>query len=297
MSRLSFATDDNPVSVSSGRGGLKFVRVRNRAASGEVCLNGAHVTDFRPRGCDPVLWLSPIAEYQVGRAIRGGIPVMWPWFGKPDDNGPQHGLVRTALWQLLDVRQINPHKTEILLGLTDSAMTRAVWPHSFELQLRITVGHELELSLRAENTGHKAIQCGGGFHPYFNVGDISAVSVRGLAATEYFDKVKDFRRYRQDGDLRFVKEIDRVYLDHVADTQIIDRSLKRRIRVSKSGSHTTVVWNPWQEGARRMLDFPDDAFKSMVCVEAVNAFDDLVAIAPGHTHTISQTIRSESLNA
>jgi len=121
---------------------------------------------------------------------------MWPWFGARDGY-PQHGFVRTLPWELVQAESLDEQQTKIVLALSDSVVTRKIWPHSFDLRLEILVGAELELKLTARNTGSETIETGGGFHPYFRVGDIRAISVRGLAGLEYLDKVADYALLRR----------------------------------------------------------------------------------------------------
>lgn len=284
----------NNLEFETGTNGLVFAKIQNRAAKASVCLQGGHVTDFTPVGNASVLWLSPLAKLARGVAIRGGVPVMWPWFGAKEGQ-PQHGFVRTLDWEVVDTRMLDEHNTVIVLALSDTASSRESWSHGFDLRLEIQVGSELSVALTAWNTGHESIEAGGGFHPYFNVGDSSKIRVRGLDGCEYLDKVKDYARYSQDGDLRFIKEVDRVYLSTSSPVTIFDPTLKRRIRIEKTGSDTTVVWNPWKEVAASMLDFSDSGYEKMVCVEAVNAFEDVRRLAPGDSHTIAQRISVQSV--
>jgi len=280
-----------------GSNGLVSVKLSNRLATATLSLLGGHCTDFTPRGSMPVLWMSPTARIEHGRAIRGGAPVLWPWFGDhPDEKGfPAHGFVRTLLWEPVDTRICPNGDTELRLAASDSVVTRSLWPHNFDLELVVRVGVALDLTLTACNTGTSAVRCGGGFHPYFRVGDIKRISVTGLNDHDYLDKVRGMRRYSLDGDLRFREEIDRVFVDVAEDVSIVDPALRRRIRVSGRGSQTRVVWNPWTEKAARLSDFPNDAWQEMLCVEVVNAQDDTRLIAPGASHTISQRIEVERL--
>jgi len=274
--------------------GLTFANIQNRSARASICLQGGHVTEFTPAGSSPVLWVSDKAKFEPGAAIRGGVPVMWPWFGAKQGY-PQHGFVRTLPWELLRVDTVDDQNTRVVLALSDSAVTRNIWRHSFDLQLEILIGPELELRLTARNTGSASIETGGGFHPYFSVGDIRSISVRGLAGLDYLDKVTEYARYTLKGDLRFSAEVDRVFLNTQSSVVISDPALGRRIRIDKSGSDTTVVWNPWQEVAKQMTDFTDDGYREMVCVEAVNAFDDMRTLEPGASHAITQTISTQRL--
>jgi D-hexose-6-phosphate mutarotase len=281
---------DGHVAFDAGRGGLLRAVVANDAAEAAVYLYGAHVVSYRPRGGDPVLWTSPLAEYRDGAAIRGGVPLVFPWFG-PDPDGagrPQHGFARTALWRVRGTRALADGSTELSFGLDDDARTRALWSHRFALELRVTVGTSLALALSVTNTGDAPFAAGAALHTYLAVDDIARASIGGLDGVDYIDKLDGNRRRRQDGAVRVAGEVDRVYLG-TAGTCAVEESA-RRIVLSQSGSRSTVVWNPWETKAHAMRDFPDDGYRGMVCVEAVNTGDDTALVVPGGRHTLSQTI-------
>jgi glucose-6-phosphate 1-epimerase len=276
----------------SGVGGLPRVVISNALSSAEVYLHGAHVTAFRPRGAESVLWLSDIADFRPGRPIRGGIPVCWPWFGPHPTGGslPQHGFARLSDWGVTGTRASPDGRTELRLLLEDDEDTRALWPHPFSLELRVVVGEALEVELTTRNVGPDVVAIGGALHTYFRVADINRVSVDGLAGCNYIDKVDGCRIKRQEGLISFCGEVDRVYLDAPGDCVIDDAALGRRIHVGKNGSRTTVVWNPWANRSKGMADFPDEGYRTMVCVEATNAESDVYSVPPGGEHTLSQVI-------
>ena len=274
--------------------------VRGAGAEATIDLQGATVTHFRPAGEDPVLWLSTRAVYAPGRAIRGGIPICWPWFGPhPDDPGkPDHGFARNRRWSVLGAAIAEDGATVIRLGLWDDEVTRDLWPHSFALELEVAVGVALRVSLIARNTGSAPFTCTGALHSYLAVGDVTRIAIHGLEGCAYVDKVDGGAEKVQQGAVTIVGETDRVYRDTVATCTIDDPVLGRRIAVAKRGSRSTVIWNPWQEKARRLTDFDDDAYPRMLCVEAGYprtgvALDDTITIAPGAEHHLETTIGVE----
>lgn len=280
------------VQFLAGQNGLPKLRIENAQATAEVYLHGAHLTAFRPRGHNEVLWMSPLAQFQAGKAIRGGVPVIWPWFGPhaTDNSKPQHGFARTAEWQVSATEALADGRTQVQLQLVDSAATRALWPHAFELDLMITVGAELKIELTSRNTGDQPFSAGGALHSYFTVGDVAKISIEGLAGREYIDQLDGNQLKQQTGEVRITAEMDRIYVDSTDTCIIHDAVLARQIQVRKAGSHTTVVWNPWQQKAEAMTDFSDEGYGNMVCIEAANAVDDVVQLAPGEAHTLSQII-------
>lgn len=275
-----------------------IIRVNNKYATAEIHLHAAHITHFQPHGAQPVLWVSNLTLYRPKKAIRGGIPLIWPWFGPhpTDTSKPQHGFVRTSWWQLTKTEENHAEETEITLSLEDNEETRSLWPHPFHLELFVTVGRTLQVALIMQHKGDKPVDVTAALHTYFNVGDINQVRVYGLEGTRFIDKVAHGREDMEDKPLQIRHEVDRVYLNTTADCLIRDASLKRTIRISKQGSLSTVVWNPWADKAQNMSDFPDDGYEGMVCVETTNASEhDTITLEPGGLHTLSAVISVEPL--
>jgi D-hexose-6-phosphate mutarotase len=276
-----------------GPGGLATAEIQNAQASASICLLGAHVMHFQPAGEQPVLWMSQMSNFAVGQAIRGGIPICWPWFGPhPEDpSKPAHGFARTSLWEVAGSRTTEDGATELRLTLSDCETSRALWPHKFQLELTVTVGTELSLSLAIRNPGAEAFGCSSALHSYFAVSDITQVQVLGLEDCRYIDKVAaDTPTLQQRGAITFSGETDRIYLDTTATCQIDDPGCGRRIVVAKSGSRSTVVWNPWTDKSIRMPDFGDLEYPGMVCVETTNAADDARNVPPAGEHLLQTRI-------
>jgi D-hexose-6-phosphate mutarotase len=276
----------------AGPAGLPMAEIHTRHADALVAVQGGHIARFQPQGAAPLLWVSRISSYAAGKAIRGGIPVCWPWFAQhpSDPTLPFHGFVRARMWHVRGAAVLPDELVQLRLGLNDNEDTRAIWPHAFDLELVATVGPTLQVELISRNTDNTPYSVGGALHTYFQVGDSSRVAIRGLEGTEYIDKVDGGARKRQDGPVTFAGEVDRIYLDTAADCLIDDPALGRTVRVGKANSRTTVVWNPWIEKARAMPDAEDDDYRDFVCVETVNAQDDVFDLQPGDTHTLSLTI-------
>jgi D-hexose-6-phosphate mutarotase len=195
----------------AGENGLPVAKIDNGLVSAEVYLHGAHITAFQPHGSEPVLWMSPLARFQKDKAIRGGVPVIWPWFGPhaTDSDKPQHGFARAAEWQVNTTQALADGSTQLQLCLSDTQATRALWPHAFELSLTITVGTELKIELTSRNTGEKPFTAGAALHSYFLVGDISDVHVEGLQGCDYIDQLDDNKIKQQNGAVRIAREVCR----------------------------------------------------------------------------------------
>lgn len=257
------------------------IEVVNAHGSARIALLGANVMHYQPAGGEPLLWLSPKSRFVEGTAIRGGIPICWPWFAKAHPDKPSHGVARTRLWTHVKTTE-SAEGTEVVLELRDDATSRALWPHAFRLELRVSVGVALGLTLVHQNLGDQTVECTGALHAYLAVSDIDAVHVEGLGKTPYFDKIAGLET-RQPGAVTVSGPIDRVYRNTEDAVTLVDGG--SRVRMSKFGSRSTVVWNPWT-GAADMADVPDDGYREFICIEAANAGDDIVSIAPGGEHRL-----------
>jgi glucose-6-phosphate 1-epimerase len=280
------------ITFTATAGGVPVAEIRNSYAAASVAVQGGHVITYQPHGQAPVLWVSRLSAYELGKTIRGGIPVCWPWFGAhpTDASKPFHGFVRGMLWQVTGTSVGPADATQVRLGLCDTEATWDLWPHAFDLQLVVTVGPRLHVELAARNPGQQPFQCGGALHTYYHVGDARRIAIHGLDGCDYLDKVEAFRRKRQQGPVTIEAETDRIYLDTAGDCLIDDPVLKRRIQIAKSGSRTTVVWNPWADKARAITDFGDEEYLNMVCVETANADADIVTVPPGGEHRLAAMI-------
>ena len=278
--------------------GFTVAEVTNAHATATIALQGAQVLTWNPRGQTSVIWLSPSAKFVSGKSVRGGVPICWPWFGPhaTDASLPAHGFARTVPWEVIGTRAMPEGATRIDFRLIKSDVTRALWPHSSQLECRVTVGAALEIDLATRNTDRIAITIGDALHTYFEVGDIHHVTIQGLEGCPYLDKMDGSKRKQQAGPVTISAETDRIYLKSSGDCLIDDPDLQRRIRIRKRGSRSTVIWNPWIEKSAKMGDFGGKGYLNMVCVESANAADDVVTIAPGGEHHLWVRYEVESLN-
>jgi glucose-6-phosphate 1-epimerase len=176
--------------------------------------------------------------------------------------------------------------TRLTFRIVQDDATRALWPHATEALNIVTIGRTLDIELVTRNTGNNPITIGDAFHTYFEVSDIRRCTIHGLGNCPYFDKVDGGKKKQQAGPVIIQGEVDRIYFDSTADVLINDPGLNRRIRVSKRGSRSTVVWNPGVEKADKMGDFGPAGYLNMVCVESTNAADDVVQIPAGGEHRL-----------
>jgi D-hexose-6-phosphate mutarotase len=282
------------VRLETGQGGLPGLRVSNdRLGTGQVYLHGAHLSAWQPAGKAPVIFMSRDSAFDPAKPIRGGVPICFPWFAAhaTDKQAPMHGFARIQPWTLVSADETREAVT-LVFTLADNERTRAsAWPHAFAATYRITMGRSLGLSLQVRNTGPVPVTFEEALHTYYAVQYVREITISGLEHTDYLDKTDGFKRKSQGPQpVRIEGETDRIYLATTATCTIDDPGMKRKITIAKTGSNTTVVWNPWIERAKAIPDFGDDEWPSMVCVETCNVGDAAVTLAPGAEHTMTAEI-------
>jgi glucose-6-phosphate 1-epimerase len=274
---------------------LIFITVSNKYADADICLYGAHVTSFKPRNSMEILWMSPDSNFEVRKAIRGGIPVCFPWFGphKTDPEMPQHGFARLMYWDVLETATLPSGETMVRLQLCSSEETKAHWPHDFCAEMTITVGLTLVVALKVTNTSEVPFEYTCALHSYFSLSAIDNLSIEGLQGTNYYNQLTAENGIQEEELLQIQEPVTRHYLDTETPVVIVDSIFRRRIVAAKSGSKVTTVWNPWEETCAKIEDLPDDAWETFVCVEAVNAFDFPIQLSPGQSYETSAIIGLE----
>ena len=232
-----------------GQGELPMIGISTIWSSAEIYLQGAHITNFRKHGEPPLTFMSQCSRFTEGQPIRGGIPVIFPWFG----------------------------------------MREGMGSHGFAADYVITVSESLLLQLIVSNQSvDEPLIFENCFHTYFEVGDITAISIHGLQGVSYLDKVANFAQRTEPNDaIRIASEVDRTYLDTAGAVEIHDPRLGRKIRIEKQGSNSTVVWNPWIAKSQQMPDFGNDEYQRMVCVESGNVSSNVITLPPGRTSTLT----------
>ena len=284
----------NGVTMEPGRGGLEKLVIATPLAAAEVYLHGAHVTRYQPVGQPPVLFMSDQSRFEAGKAIRGGVPICFPWFG-PLEGHPgatAHGFARTSFWDLRSARAEPDGSVTVRLGFNCHEDPGTDWPHAFTAEYAVTVGPTLRTALTIGHDYGEPFSYEAALHTYLHVGDVRRVTVHGLANTPWRDKVLGREVAGVDGPITFAGETDRVYLDTTAAVTVDDPALGRTITVTKEGSPSTVVWNPWAAKARALSDFGDDEWPAMVCVETANIGGGAVTLGPGQSHTTTATVRA-----
>jgi glucose-6-phosphate 1-epimerase len=270
------------VTIVKGGGDLPKIKVKTDWSAAEIYLLGAHVTGFQKNGELPLLFMSRASQFVVGKAIRGGVPIIFPWFGARE-GFPSHGFARVTEWEWEESSAAPDGSVTLRFRLP----TAAHLP-SENVTFAVTVSDQLTMELivanlsRTENLSFE--NC---LHTYFAVGDIAEVEITGLTGTKYIDKVDNFTaKMESAAAVQIGSETDRVYLDTAGPVEIHDSRLHRKIRVEKINSASTVVWNPWAAKAKEMSDFGDDEYKQMICVEAGNVGQNKINLAPGESASL-----------
>lgn len=265
--------------------GIEFIIIENPLATAKISLYGGQVLAWQPKSQKyPVLWQSDLVKYRPGKAIRAGVPVCWPWFGSHPSQAelPSHGIARTSNWSLISSKTLDSGETEILL-----AMPQIHADIQAKLDMRISIGNTLSIELITTNTGDHHFTFTEALHTYFRIGDIRQIKVDGLSGCHYVDQIDHHLLKQQSGLIGFCEEVDRVYINTVDDCLIQDALLDRTIKISKSSSKSTVVWNPWISKASKMDDLGPVDWQSMVCIESANALENTVVLAPAEQHTLA----------
>ncbi|PFG55685.1 glucose-6-phosphate 1-epimerase [Vibrio sp. ES.051] len=243
---------------------IKIVRVIHEKATAGIALHGGHVVSFSPEGQEDLIWMSEKAVFDGKTALRGGIPVCWPWFGRIA--APAHGFARTFEWELIEHRE-NDNGVIVELALFPTEETHAIWPHMFDARLVVEISDELKVTLKIANIDDEPWTFSGALHSYLNVGDIRQAQTTGMG-TEHIDNLKA-GEVCQGGDLlQLTDTIDRVYTQPEPQILVNDPVLHRTLSVKNYGHNSAVLWNPWAEGAQSMGDMADNGYKTMLCVES-----------------------------
>ena len=282
------------VSFQEGNGELPKLAIQTEWSAAEIYLHGAHVTDFRKNDEPPLLFTSQFSRFEAGQAIRGGVPIILPWFGAREGE-PMHGFARTSNWVLHETAAFPDGGVSLRFALPATPES-AMWPR-FTANYIVTVTDSLSLKLVITNASPSdELTFENCLHTYFHVGDVSEISIHGLKAVHYLDKVDGFAPKTESSDsIRVKSEVDRIYLDTANDTEIRDPKLRRTIHIRKSGSSSTVVWNPWIKKSQQMPDFGSDEYLRMVCVESGNVSSNRIVLPPGLSSSLSVEISSEAL--
>lgn len=276
--------------------GYPALLVHTPACTATLALHGAHLTHWQPRqATHPVLYNSPTAVYREGKAIRGGVPLCWPWFNAhptAPERHPSHGVARNRFWEVTQA-EFRGADLHLFLSLPPSAEIAAHFPSTHEVSAHFTLGETCKIELKTTNLSPDNLLVGGALHTYLAVSNIEDVSVTGLQNTPYLDTTysPEGQSVQAEKELLIAQEVDRIYTGTANCIILDDRGHGRRLGIEKSNSLTTVIWNPWREKATALADLPDEGYRDFLCIEASNARQDARIIPPGESHTLCTEIR------
>ena len=275
--------------------GLPALLIRTPRAAAALSLHGGQLLSYVPEDGNDLFWVSPISK-RAPEAIRGGVPVCWPYFGREGQaaDARQHGFARNTRWELTNTVHATDGSITLELELPQNSAT------PLRLVQTLQLGHELRQSLSTRNHGATRLNFTQALHSYFRVGDATRVQVKGLAGLDYADKF-DGATHRQVGDWnlqdpRDPGRSDRIYHRAGNRFELIDPALSRRIELTTTGSRSLVVWNPGESGIAAISDAPGESWRDFVCLEASNAGEDVIQLEPDQTHVLQQTIAISALS-
>jgi len=265
-----------------------YIEIKNSSAKAKIALQGAHIFHYAREGEEAILWLSEVSDFEYGKAIRGGVPVCWPWFGFNEDKSlPQHGFARISMWEFIGGDEADEKTTILTFRLTHNEETLKMWHYKFELELKITISDRLTMELKTTNLDDKSFKISQALHTYFTVSHICEATIKGLDKKPYLDALT-WKNEVQNGDITFNQEVDRVYQE--VDSEMVLKDKNREIYIKNEGSSSVVVWNPWIEKCKRMSAMRDDAYQNMLCIESANAFLDARVVKPNESHILRAII-------
>ncbi|PKH09484.1 D-hexose-6-phosphate mutarotase [Moritella sp. Urea-trap-13] len=295
MSYRNTITDQIPltehISLVTSKG-LKYIHITHPKAHTRISLFGAHLLSFTPANSASVIWMSDDAIFNGVKAIRGGVPICWPWFGPAKESPtvqplaqtkdfPSHGFARNNHWQLLD-SQSNADSCRVRLQLAPNPETKRLWQHDFNLIAEFIISDTLTLNLITENTGNSSFDYSGALHSYFQISQPNAIQVHGL------DKSNPEPR-------TLTGDVDIICANPAATITLEDNKLQHKININNAGNNAMVVWNPWQAGAKAFVDMPDDGYQTMFCLEPAIIGNNAVTVAPGTSHTLTTKLSVTAL--
>ena len=278
---------------------MASIGIETPQCSGLVLRQGAQVLEWAPTSTGPVLWVSSKARFGGGDAVRGGVPVCFPWFsgGLDGRHRPSHGIARVSTWQLIE-SGMPDGIGHLLFQLTSDDIAGSEAPDALPggatAYLSVGMADKLRIDLTVQ-AGTEEFVFEEALHTYFSVGEVKQVRVEGLDGLGYLDKTASGARRTQDGDVRFDGEVDRIY-DHDGVTRLVDPLLHRTITVAKRNSASTIVWSPGHEQVSTMTDVQETDWNAFVCVESGNVGERAVTLQPGQSHTMTMVV-DVTLNA
>ena len=281
--------------------GHNALQLKTRHGKAVIALHGAQVLSWEPDGQRDVFWLSPESLPEPA-AIRGGVPVCWPWFAKQGQisSAAQHGPVRNLIWHVSAIH--NCSDDEICVSFEPVIPSQSFWsaagvPAGLCVSLQVTLGETFRQTLDSHNLGETPFELTQALHSYYAVSHAQRVAIDGVQGLSYIDRLRDLAQDVQMAPFALGRACDRTY-EHPLETAdsrshrytLVDSNWQRSIVIDVEGSRSVVVWNPGHENARQMPDVPDAGWPDFMCIEAANAGPDVIHLLPGEGHALTQLL-------
>lgn len=301
ISQLALSLQDTlskSVTLQTDKNNHQFTVIKHAKFDAVFALQGAHLIHFQLKNQPATIWLSKSAQYIEGKAIRGGVPVCWPWFGPANkelgENLPAHGFARTSLWSIKNINEID-EGVEIEFKLQDSSQTRKLWPYSFDLVLKATLTETLKLELITSNKGKTPFSYRGALHSYLNISAPNSCSVTGLNK-QYTDSLNNKKAMLGDTTLLIDRPIDAIYKKSPSIVSLFDKQFNRQLTLLNHGNDSEVLWTPWINGAKTFTDMPDNGYQSMFCIEAAITNTNGELVEAGKNHRLTTIIDTNAIS-
>ncbi len=274
----------------NGRDALPLLVIDAPFCKAIIALQGAQLLTFQPTGDEPWLWLSPYAQFEQGKSIRGGIPVCLPWFGvnRHHPEKPKHGFVRNFDWELTALEE-SANSVRLAFSHHYKVDKPDQFSHPFSVTLTITLSRSLTLTLDLHNKDSEPVEFSWAFHTYFAVNDCKKTTVTGLEGRHYLDNTQGLNEFLQEGPIHFIQEVDSVYNE---TTQSQSIAAQHQLNISGEYCPTCIVWNPGNKAAEKINDIKD-AVTHFICLERGCAFSDELRLDAGAIFTSTMTIQKE----
>ncbi|GAB3258351.1 D-hexose-6-phosphate mutarotase [Chitinimonas naiadis] len=257
---------------------MQTIELVSSAGWARISLQGAQVLQTELHG-QPLLWASPLSSQEPGKAVRGGVPVCFPWFGKHPDGLPAHGFARNQVWTLLEQTQ-----DRAVFELLDNEATRSLWPHAFRAELAVHLDDGLHFEFTVSNRDATPFRFTYALHSYFAVHDVRRCTVEGLAGR--LRREIGHVTSPQEGIVQLQQPIDAVF--EIAPDPLVLHDAGRTVQIAAEGMRSAVVWNPGEQ-AVSIADIGRH-WPEYVCVERGNIGVAAVELAPGASHYASMSL-------
>jgi len=283
---------DGAVRFVEGNAAMTKLEMRFNEARLELYLQGAHITGYQPLTGVDVLWMSDTAIYHPAKALRGGIPLCWPWFGTDSENSdrPQHGYARTSEFGVVSTLA-NEQATSIVLTLDPAQAPYLDWQNTVQLEFEIRLSDSLWMEMRSHNLSDSPLLLSNALHSYFTISSRQRIAIPAVTGLTYQDKLQDYQLRQQSSALTLNGEVDRVYRAAPESIDLLDSGRQVNTSIDSWGNNNLVIWNPGKQKAQAMADFDDDGFEQMVCIEPANALEQSIILQPGECHRLGQRIK------